>query len=332
MNFLIFPGNDDVFYRMFDEVNDKVRFPNVNVSKDIFRKHNNDIISFRNRLSYNVILGGVLNSVFDMISSIFLKVGELEQNVNEETCFVFSNITFRLLPNYIINRLLSNRHIHIVVYMLDSSSQPLCKESIKKCLKYKIRNVYTFDLADAQKYGFYHFYYIYSKLTNRSQTATTDVMFFGSDKGRVKKILQLSKKFENKNISSKMYIVGVYEKVQESEKIIVNKPIPYAEMIKILQGTRCILDYVIEDQVGLSYRPMEAICYNKKLLTNNKSIMSFPYYNSKFMQYFENIEQIDMNFIKRDETIDYGYKGEYSPENFIQRIESDIHNGGKRNE
>ena len=52
MNFLIFPGNDDVFYRMFDEVNDEVRYPNIKVSREIYWKCNDNITDFRNKLPY----------------------------------------------------------------------------------------------------------------------------------------------------------------------------------------------------------------------------------------------------------------------------------------
>lgn len=332
MKFLIFPGNDDVFYRMFDEVNDGIRYPNVKVIREIYWKYNDDIVAFRNKLSYHTVLNGKLNDMYDNITSFYLKIRRLEKKIKEKTCFVFSNITFRVLPNYVIKRLMNNKSVNIVVYMIDSSSQKLCKEAVEKCLKYKIKYVYTFDLFDAEKYGFYHFYYIYSKLTEETRSMTTDVMFCGSDKGRLKELLHLSEKFEKDNISSKMYIIGVDDEIQESEKIIINKPMPYEKMIKKLQETKCILDYVIEDQAGLSYRPMEAICYNKKLLTNNESILSFPYYNSEFMQYFKNPDEINMNFLKKDITVDYRYHGEYSPQNFIQRIESDINNGGKTRE
>lgn len=327
MKFLIFPGNDDVFYKMFDEINDEVRYPNIKVRKEIYWRYNDNIINFRNKLSYHVLLNGKLNDLYDDMTSFFSKIRRLEKKVKEKTCFVFSNITFRTLPNYIIKRLKNNKYINIVVYMLDSSSQKLCKEAVEKCLKYKIKFVYTFDKVDAEKYGFYHFYYIYSKLTNEMKPVNTDVMFFGSDKGRLRELLHISEEFEEENISSKMYIVGVDNEVQKSEKVIINEPIPYVEMIKKLQKTKCILDYVIEDQVGLSYRPMEAICYNKKLLTNNKSILDFPYYNAEFMQYFKNSDEIDMSFLKKNIAVDYKYKGEYSPKNFIQRIESDIENG-----
>lgn len=324
MNFLIFPGNDDVFYRMFDEVNDEVIYPNIKISREIYWKCNDNITDFRNKLSYHALLSGKLNDLYDNIASFFLKIRRLEKNIKEKTCFVFSNITFRILPDYIIKRLNNNKNINIVVYMLDSASQKLCKEAVDKCLKHRIKLVYTFDRADAAKYGFYHFYYIYSKLTDELKPMTTDVMFFGSDKGRLRELLYLSEKFKEENMLSRMYIVGVGDEVQASEKIIINKPMPYVKMIKKLQETKCILDYVIEDQVGLSYRPMEAICYNKKLLTNNKSILDFPYYNAEFMQYFNNPDEIDMDFLKKDTAVDYKYKGEYSPIKFIQRIEADI--------
>ena len=279
-------------------------------------------------ISYHTLLNGKLNDLYDNVTSFFLKIRRLEKNVKKETCFIFSNITFRMLPNYIIKRLKNNKNINIVVYMLDSSSQKLCKEAVDKCLKYKIKMVYTFDRADEAKYDFYHFYYIYSKLTDEVKPMTTDIMFFGSDKGRLRELLHLSKKFEKENISSRMYIVGVDSEVQASDKVIINKPMPYVKMIKELQETKCILDYVIEGQSGLSYRSMEAICYNKKLLTNNKSILDFPYYNAEFVQYFKNPDEIDMDFLKRNIAVDYKYKGEYSPKKFIQRIEADLGNGG----
>ena len=327
MDFLIFPGNDDVFYRMFDEVNDDVRYPNIKVSREIYWRSNDNISDFRNKLSYHAFLNGKLNDLYDNVTSFYLKIRRLEQNVKKETCFVFSNITFRMLPGYIIKRLKNNKNINIVVYMLDSSSQKLCKEAVDKCLKYKIKLVYTFDHADAAKYGFYHFYYVYSKLTDEVKPMTTDIMFFGSDKGRLRELLHLSEKFEEESISSRMYIVGVDGEVQASEKVVINKPMSYVKMIKELQKTKCILDYVIEGQAGLSYRPMEAICYNKKLLTNNKSILDFPYYNAEYMQYFKNPDEIDIDFLKKDIDVDYKYKGEYSPKKFIQRIEADIGNG-----
>ena len=36
MKFIIFPGNDDVFYKMFEEVNDAKKYPNINIYKNIY--------------------------------------------------------------------------------------------------------------------------------------------------------------------------------------------------------------------------------------------------------------------------------------------------------
>lgn len=324
MKFIIFPGNDDVFYKMFEEVNDAKKYPNINIYKNIYTKYDNSIIRLRNKLSYHLILGGIINVLFDTFVSKLLKINKIEKNIQEDTCLIFSNLTFRLLPDYIIRQLLRNKYVYIAVYLLDSSSQCLCIEAVKKCLKHKIKFTYTFDSKDATKYGFNHFYYIYSRLIKESEKIDTNVMFFGSDKGRLEHLVRISEEFKKQNISSKISIIGVKDKVEESRDIIINKPIPYIKMLEEIQKTKCILDFVIENQTGLSYRPMEAICYNKKLLTNNKSIFEFPYYNPQYMQYFSDISQIDMEFLKREETVDYGYNGDYSPLNFIKRIEMDI--------
>lgn len=44
------------------------------------------------------------------------------------------------------------------------------------------------------------------------------------------------------------------------------------------QRSRAILDIVKEGQVGITKRPMEAILFNKKLITNNKAIEKYDFY------------------------------------------------------
>ena len=73
---------------------------------------------------------------------------------------------------------------------------------------------------------------------------------------------------------------------------------------------------------GLSLRPYEAVCYNRKLLTNNKSILDFPYYDSRYMQYFETVEEIDWDWVKEDIPVDYGYDCKFSPMRLLEHMVS----------
>ncbi len=77
---------------------------------------------------------------------------------------------------------------------------------------------------------------------------------------------------------------------------------------------KCILEIVQEGQSALTMRPYEAVCYNRKLLTNNRSILDFKYYDSRFIQYYEDPADIDWDWVKDNTLVDYGYQGDFSPE------------------
>ena len=67
-------------------------------------------------------------------------------------------------------------------------------------------------------------------------------------------------------------------------------------------------------------RYFEAITMNKKLLTNNSAVVDFPFYNSKWIKIINSLEDIDLDWIKADEQIDYGYQDEFSPIHLIDFI------------
>ncbi len=85
-----------------------------------------------------------------------------------------------------------------------------------------------------------------------------------------------------------------------------------------------MLEILPDNQKEKTGRYLEAILYNKKLLTNNKYLNMLPYFKERYMKYFENIEDIDIEWIKKVEDIDYGYKGEFSPNNILKLIEKYI--------
>ena len=75
-----------------------------------------------------------------------------------------------------------------------------------------------------------------------------------------------------------------------------------------------------EKQYGPSLRYFEAVCYNKKLLTNNPCVVDLPYYDPRYIQVFNNPSDIDIDWLREDCTVDYGYKGDFSPNILIDRI------------
>ena len=78
----------------------------------------------------------------------------------------------------------------------------------------------------------------------------------------------------------------------------------------------------VEEIFFQSLRYFEAIVYNKKLLTNNPEVVELPYYDERYMRVFESIEDIDVDWVKAIEKIDYKYKGEFSPLGIIEYIKN----------
>lgn len=322
MKHIIFPGSDNVLIDMFAELQDENNF----VESGMYLKYDSKITNIRNKLSYHKPWSNLLISMLDNLTFNNSKLSKYI--LEEEICLIFSNLTIRLIPYYILKKLLRKKNIHIVVYFVDSSSQKLSKEALAICNKLKLKNVYTFDKDDAEKYGFKHFYYIYSPILNNEllmDSPKRKVDFYGSDKGRLNLLLECADFFENNNIDYLMSIVGVDCPSQyKRDKIIYNSPMTYKQMIHSIKDTECLLDIVIDKQSGLSLRAMEAVCYNKKLITNNRKIFEFPFYNSEYMLFFNDISDIDPVFIKKQLKVNYYYNNEYSPHNFLNMIDSDI--------
>lgn len=82
----------------------------------------------------------------------------------------------------------------------------------------------------------------------------------------------------------------------------------------------CILEIVRKNFIGFTQRYYEAVIFNKKLLTNNKEITELAYYDERYMQYFEKIEDIDWEWVRREVEVDYHYQGDFSPEQWKHRL------------
>ena len=98
--------------------------------------------------------------------------------------------------------------------------------------------------------------------------------------------------------------------------------LPYEKVISDVKSSNCILEIVQSGQSAQTARYFEAICYNKKLLTNNFSINKFPFYNKKYMKCFQTYDEIDLDWVRTKEEIDYGYKNEFSPLKILDLINS----------
>lgn len=194
--------------------------------------------------------------------------------------------------------------------------------------------IYTVDSADASKYNVFLWPTLYSvDNTLKYGDLRQDLYFCGVSKGRDTILLECLKKANKHGLRASMDII-CYEDAanyQGFEDVVnirtPNQYMPYSKVLMNELQAECILDVVQKGQMALTLRPYEAVVYNKKLLTNNKSILEFEFYNPRYMRYFEKVEDIDWEWVKEDTDVDYGYNGEFSPCLFLKRIERDLQNG-----
>ena len=185
--------------------------------------------------------------------------------------------------------------------------------------------VYTFDESDAEKYGFtysgYHYYSI-NKQIKKVVRPFFDVYYVGGMKGgREETINKVYKYLNEKDCKCYFDICAGGKRIEKIEGIHYHIGwISYSKVLNSVSNSKCILEIMQNNQNGATLRYFEAVCYNKKLLTNNKNIVNFPFYNEKWMRIFEDLTDIDIEWLKEDDDVDYHYSGEFSPTKLIDRL------------
>lgn len=248
--------------------------------------------------------------------------------------YTLSNVNFEGRENYVIltdNRpdyfqkgyleeLKKEYSLHYVLVYLNPYST-----SSKAVLEYKelCDYVFTYDKEDSEKYNFFHFENIYSMCGDISENdkIENDILFIGSENGRLDFLYQCFEWFEKEGLKTEFRITRVpKDKMKHKDKIIFNKPLPYEKVIERIKKSNCILEVINDQRTGTTIRPLEAICYGRKLLSNNKCLRALSAYDERYMKIFRNVEDIDIDFVTRKESVCYQYNGECSPCRIIEKL------------
>ncbi len=159
---------------------------------------------------------------------------------------------------------------------------------------YKELNVefVSFDKDDCERWREYgmtynHFYYDYydgslADLRGKQAhyTVDNDIYFCAYDKNRLDKIIELGQKFDSLGLRSRLNVVRTPHKryAKRYEPYLTARRLPYQEIAAGIYQSRAILDIVEAGQRGITLRPMEAIFFRKKLITNNPHVKDYDFY------------------------------------------------------
>lgn len=188
--------------------------------------------------------------------------------------------------------------------------------------------IWSFDKNDAIKYKLkYNPQFYFRKIdfdgdVLRNFDYKSDVFFVGKDKNRLSSLMNIDMQLQNNGVRTKFIVVGDrQQRYTSKQKNYLGKHISYAECIEYVKHTKCIFDMVQKGQKGMTLRVVEAMFFNKKLITNNDNILYMDFYDSQNIYVIGHDNRSMSDFIlqtraKRSEKFIH----EYSFENWLNNF------------
>lgn len=230
-----------------------------------------------------------------------------------------------------INRpdILSGKHLESITSKCDKSIVYYWDSFEKidgqfETMKY-FDKVYSFDKFDCEKYGMikgYNFFYITETIENPKY----DVFFLGTYDSRFENLISILEKINNQGINVHAtlfsYDVNISKEIKHKNISFIHKIVPFNEAYTFNQNTKIILDIQHDTQVGLSFRPYEAMGLKKKLITTNPHIKEYDFYNPKNIFIWEkDTREIPNDFLNSEyEELPEEIYNKYKLENWVKTI------------
>lgn len=181
---------------------------------------------------------------------------------------------------------------HYIAYIYDS-----CKRfPIDHLLNGIFDDIYSFDLDDVEQYHFKHLSnYIYQEKQDLKKSFKQDVFIVMTADDRSPVLNTIASKLEALNIWFNFILVGKHEPKNLHSGITYQREEIRPDTLKTyLDDSRIFLDLIRPGHNGLSFRVFESLAYQRKLITTNKTVVQYDFYNPN------NILVIDENNINLD--------------------------------
>lgn len=257
----------------------------------------------------------------------------LLQMLENNTCIIFDTGALSMISVSFLYKIKKYRkNIKMVLFIVDSlhGSSEHIPRAIPNILNFPWDVRLSYDINDCAEYGFdYLGPNIYSALRDVEPCAAkSDIYYIGRNKAnRNALILEIYNKCVQNGMRTNFELIDNKKNIKNSH--VENMKglhfsfvdIPYEKVVSHVLSANCILEVVAQGQKAQTARYYEAVCYNKKLLTNNPNIKDLPFYDARYMKVFERVEDIDFEWVKKREHINYNYNGQFSPVHALEKLE-----------
>ncbi len=273
-------------------------------NKDVFFENIYGIEKYYWCSNKNILLRIIIKFNLPFLSILF---GDWKKNIKKYDCIIlFDNGYNKNIAKYIRKK---NPEIKIIFWYWNA-----LKEYNNMVIEDKnIDEIWTYNRFDAETYNLKYNSQFYHRIDRKKfdDKIENDIIFMGRNKGRKEKIEEINEKLKEKQLKCNFIII-------KNEKDYIN----YNDYITKVLKSKCIFDYSYTDYNGLSLRPLEALFYRKKLITNNKDIINYDFYrpNNIFVLGIDDMDKIKEFIDSPYEEIDEEIINYYEFNSWLQRF------------
>lgn len=159
--------------------------------------------------------------------------------------------------------------------------------------------IFSFDPQDSKTYGltyikqFVPFTWKQIQSVNRTPHPIENSCFYigGYQTERVELINEITPLLTESNCDTDFYLMDKYNNSSNYPANCKNMKLSYQENIEKLNQSRFVLEINKPDQTGLTLRSVEALVFNKQLITNNNAIKEQEFYHPSRVFIFDSKNQ-----------------------------------------
>lgn len=143
--------------------------------------------------------------------------------------------------------------------------------------------IWSFDQADCLKFGFLLYPQFVEQINGlKNIQIQYDFSFVGRDKGRTQVLSRLKESLNGHGYSTFFDIRNPASRdIQQSANL------SYVDYLERYLSATCMIEILQDGQSGMTLRPLEALVYGRKLLTNNPDIVKEDFYHPSNIMVFD---------------------------------------------
>lgn len=190
---------------------------------------------------------------------------------------------------------------------------------------------WSYSKADCELHGFRHnTQFFFDCLAAKAETCRTrkernpvaKALFIGRAKGRDGILSELANQLKKAGAEVDLRIV---QRPKGRFGFFREKLLPYQSVIDLVVDADILIDYNQYPDSGLSLRPMEAMFFGKKLITNNREILSADFYSPANIYVLGHDKRTFREFVDNPgEEVAPEIRDRYLLSNWLRRFDEDV--------